>query len=283
VKRKIKLWALYLLKWIRRNSKILNSSQRKVQKNRVNLHWWSMERKDSNENVGDFLSKVVCDYMLGKKGLTFEQHISSTKHLYCIGSIIQGGMQDAVVWGSGLKNGTKDFDVLSRRIRKLDIRLVRGPKTREALLKSGYACPEKYGDPALIMPLIYTPPEREKKKYIVILHHESERTIENSITPITCDYKEFINQIYDSNLVISSSLHGIILAEAYGVPAILMSDKVTRNMFKYEDYYLSTGRASYSLASSVEEALKLPVPAVPKLEKLQKDIIDLFPYDLWEG
>ena len=40
-----------------------------------------------------------------------------------------------------------------------------------------------------------------------------------------------------AKLVISSSLHGIILAETYGIPAILLMDKVTNNMFKYNDYY----------------------------------------------
>ena len=46
--------------------------------------------------------------------------------------------------------------------------------------------------------------------------------IDNQIDILTNDWKK-INQIYNSKLIISSSLHGIILAVAYGIPAILLN------------------------------------------------------------
>lgn len=42
--------------------------------------------------------------------------------------------------------------------------------------------------------------------------------------------------------VYSSSLHGIILAEAYGVPAVMFRSYDKSVDFKYLDYYASTGR-----------------------------------------
>ena len=38
---------------------------------------------------------------------------------------------------------------------------------------------------------------------------------------LTTDYRLFLNELVRGERVISSSLHGIILAESYGVPAVL--------------------------------------------------------------
>jgi len=274
---------MYLIKLKNRNNKILNQKGRKTKKNRVNLHWWSTERADEKENLGDYLSYIVVQEMLSKKGLSLDTPISKTKHLYGIGSIIQGGAQNATIWGSGLKNGNKDFNWLTRLTRKLDIRLVRGPQTRKALLDNGYNCPEKYGDPAIIMPLIYKPNRQKKiKDYLVVLHLATALDIKEYLSPVCKGYKKFIDELCSAKLVISSSLHGIILAEAYGIPAILLMDKETNNMFKYNDYYYSTGRYEYPIARNVEEALKMKPAALPDVSQLQKNILETFPYDLWE-
>lgn len=272
----------YFQKMCNRNKHILNSRTRDIRNNRVNLHWWSREDRQHVENVGDYLSVVVCEYMLAQKGLSFDTPVSTTKHLYGIGSIIQGGAQNATIWGSGLKNGVEDIGFLFKHTRKLDIRLVRGPRTREALMRQGFRCPEKYGDPALIMPLIYAPEGGKTGEPLVVLHHASQIQCENSITPLYTDYKEFINRIASSSLVISSSLHGIILAEAYDVPAVLLDDDAVKNKFKYEDYYYSTGRHEFPMVRSVEEGMRVSPPSIPDLKKIRQDIISTFPYDLWE-
>ena len=272
----------YLAKLKNCNDRILNSNARKTSPNKVNLHWWSTENKYHVENVGDYLSVVVCNYMLEKKGLSFDTPVEKTKHLYAIGSIIQGGAQNATIWGSGLKCGVDDIGFIFKHTRKLDVRLVRGPRTREALIQSGFVCPEKYGDPAMLMPLIYQPIVKKDKDYLVILHHESKLKYDNSITPLSDNYKSFIDEIVSSKFVISSSLHGIILAEAYGVPAVLLNDDAVKNKFKYEDYYFSTGRYQLPYVNSVEDALNIKRPQLPDLTLMQKNIVSTFPYDLWQ-
>ena len=168
-----------------------------------------------------------------------------------------------------------------RKIRKLDIRSVRGPVTRAGLIANGYTCPDIYGDPAILMPLIYSPTDRTKKKeYIVIPNHAVETGADYELSAITSDYKAFINQIVQANLVISSSLHGIILAEAYGVPAILLGND-SLSLLKYQDWYQSTGRDTFPIAGSIEEALTLTPPPIPVLTQMQKNIMDAFPKDLW--
>ena len=94
--------------------------------------------------------------------------------------------------------------------------------------------------------------------------------------------QKVIDEITESNLVISSSLHGIIIAEAYGVPAIwLHNNECSQDAFKFLDYYYSMGRKPIK-ASSIEEALLMKNDYVPDFSDLQHNLIESFPYDLWK-
>lgn len=259
-----------------RNRITLINREQPVTPDEVNLHWWKINGEA--QNVGDMLSVVVTEYMCQYTAVCKSK--TKTKHLYAVGSIIDGGYQNATVWGSGLLRGDKTY--WWRFLRRLDIRCVRGPETRRTLLQNGYSCPEVYGDPAVLMPLIYPPRQAEKKyPYLVIPHYSCPVNAQHILHPITADWKEFIDELLKAELVISSSLHGIILAESYGIPAILLNDH-DMHLFKYRDYYHSTGRYEFPIAKSVEEALAMPVPAVPDLKPLQKMVQESFPKDLWD-
>ena len=81
--------------------------------------------------------------------------------------------------------------------------------------------------------------------------------------------------------MISSSLHGIILAESYGVPAIFLNWGMDDQQTKFYDWYYSTGR-KMSECKSIEDALESSAPILPDVSDLQKNLMDSFPYDLWE-
>ena len=98
----------------------------------------------------------------------------------------------------------------------------------------------------------------------------------------TNDYKMVISEILASEIVYTSSLHGIILAETYGVPAVFFRGLPHYKDFKYLDYYHSTGRNDVILADSFEDALCVSAPPIPNLNKLQEGLLNSFPYDLWE-
>lgn len=265
--------------FVRRNHIILNDLSKAAEKNTVNLHWW--ELPGAQQNVGDMLSPVVIDYLFHENSISVSVPPPETRHLYAIGSIIDGGYQDAVVWGSGLLRGKDRY--WWRSLRKLDIRAVRGPLTRQALLDNGYDCPEIYGDPAILMPLFYRPADLEKRyAYRVVPHMVYGSAYPNALSPHTADWKAFIDGLVQSELVISSSLHGIILAEAYGVPAILLNDH-DMNLFKYRDYYYATGRSDFPQARSVEEALTMQPAPLPDLRALQEGLLRSFPAELWQG
>ena len=60
-------------------------------------------------------------------------------------------------------------------------------------------------------------------------------------------WHEFIDKIYSCKIVFSSSLHGIIVADAYHVPNVWVSfreDEHPDGNFKFHDYYHSVGKES---------------------------------------
>lgn len=272
----IKKHLLIILNVVFRNRMILTYRDRVTDPNEVNLHWWKMNGE--LQNIGDYLSPVICKHMIKHHGISNCASRKRNTHLYAVGSIIDGGYQNATIWGSGLLYGDKTH--WWRIFRKLDIRCVRGPETRRVLINNGYDCPECYGDPALLMPLFYSPDSTEKiYKYRVIQHYSYGNSVPNCLDPLTDDWKHFIDELVQSERIISNSLHGIILAEAYGIPAVLL--KHDMNMFKYRDYYYSTGRYDFPVANSVEEALYMEPAPLPNVKELQNNLLKSFPCDLY--
>lgn len=68
-------------------------------------------------------------------------------------------------------------------------------------------------------------------------------------------YQGFIDQLTSVRILSSSSMHGIILAESYGIPAILLKPQI--DILKYYDYYYSTKRFEFHVAETLDVAKKL--------------------------
>lgn len=270
------------------NSIILDNINTHALDKKVNLH--SYEIESGSENLGDYLSRVVVDFLLNQKNISLQTEVNKKKHLYAIGSIILMGYQNCTIWGTGLPYAPSFLRGLFHRepFRKLDIRAVRGPYTRKCLLSMGHDCPSVYGDPAVLLPLIYRPNVTQKtNEYIIIPHFSTEERIRNEVdddkivSMNTTNYKNVIDRICSAERVISSSLHGIILAESYGTPAVFFEDRPVRFDFKYEDWYASTDR-KLKKYSSIASAISSDNIELPDLEKMRERLIDSFPYDLWE-
>lgn len=107
---------------------------------------------------------------------------------------------------------------------------------------------------------------------------------ENVVAAFNNNWKTFVDKICCSELVISSSLHGVILAEAYGKQAVLLENTSATDYFKYQNYYSATGRTSFPIASSINEALSIHVekPDNDLIKNLQQNLLSSFPVDLYE-
>ena len=243
----------------------------------------------SRYNLGDYLGFVVAEFMLEKKGLTLDTWVPQIKHMNSVGATIFSSYQITTIWGSGVHHSEGIFlkQLHYYPFRRLDIRSVRGPLSREVLLKMGHKCPEVYGDPAILMPFIYQPHVNKTNEILVIAQLRTEMKFKaehpdlNMISMNTNDYRTVIDAIASSRKVISSSLHGLILAEAYGVPAVIFRGLAKNVDFKYHDYYTSTGRYDVHLADTFEEACVMEPQPLPDLKPLQEAVMKTFPYDLW--
>lgn len=202
---------------------------------------------DKNNNLGDNLNKPILEF-LGYKVEYITRRKSQGKFVG-IGSIMSCVRENDIVWGTGIIRANQD---LSPGI-KAKYLAVRGKKTRDMLIKAGAKVPEVYGDPALLLPLMYNPEIEPIYEVGYIPHYIDKLLIKVPqgslfIDIQTLDYKHVIDQILQCRKIITSSLHGIILAEAYDreVEWVQYSDNIIGGEFKFRDYLTGTGRKEQS-------------------------------------
>ncbi|MDT0211478.1 polysaccharide pyruvyl transferase family protein [Curtobacterium sp. BRD11] len=233
------------------------------------------------QNFGDLLGPLVVRRTVAHLNLV-RPVLPTRRRLVAIGSVIHLARNKDVIWGAGV-NG-KMLHALGR-VGGLDVRAVRGPRTRERLLSLGVSCPPIYGDPALLIPHLMRVDQdgRRQKRDIALTHvpNLNDRETHGSVTlDPRSPLEECIDRIRRSELVVGSSLHGVIIAEAFGVPAVLIAPK-HEDMFKYEDYYGGTGRTSFRVAASIDEAVKADLNDPPVFDP--EALLGAFPADLWRS
>ena len=170
---------------------------------------------------------------------------------YWIGSHLATACNDpnGIVWGAGFISETVPVSGVPK-----EIRAVRGWLSNERLKRAGLHAPNIVGDAALLLPKLYQPVCQLERKSLGIIPHCFEwdedffvgaRSWEDArVIDICGEIESVIEQIVACDRIISSSLHGIICADAYNVPAIWLhaSDKPVGDGFKFRDYFSSVGR-----------------------------------------
>lgn len=212
----------------------------------INICWWG-----TNGNWGDALNKVLCEKISGKKiNKISTEDITNTHRYYCIGSILQSAKSSNFeVWGTGFMFNNSKIKYIPN-----NIHAVRGPLTRDLLIKSNIECPEIYGDPALLYPRFYNPTKLKKYRYGIIPHYIDSNNIwldqfKNNPNVKIINIRDhsinrFVDEVNECEIILSSSLHGIICGDSYGIPSywIELSDKVAGRGFKFRDYFASVKR-----------------------------------------
>jgi hypothetical protein len=165
------------------------------------------------------------------------------------GSILNHQTCQTEVWGAGIafKNDTipKTHKILA----------VRGFLTAKKLKnRQKYKFGGVVGDPALLMPHYYKPNIAKTHKLGIIPHYIDAGLVCNKLNQnwmrknnskvidICLAPEQFIDELLSCETVISSSLHGIILAHAYGIPVkwVKFSNNIGGDDFKFHDHYSVT-------------------------------------------
>ena len=232
-------------------------------------------------NFGDELNRDLYRWITGKEPL---KAASRTRgKVLAIGSVLHLAQPRDVVWGSGLNGKVKNAAggiALPKHPDSIHFKAVRGPLTRKLLMEAGADVPEVYGDPALLVGH-FVKPLAERRGTLVFPHfsdmaatlnqwsHPSETLIWNAQAPV----ESTIAAINASERVVTSALHGMVLADALGVPVVPMRIGTEESTFKYHDYWLGTEREPLEFVQGLNSALEAnPVmaPALPEnfLERL---------------
>lgn len=252
-------------------------------------------------NFGDELTKEIITKLF-KKRVIVSNAIDRRFDILGVGSLIHFFNEvvdyKIFVWGSGL------IDNNVKRINQNFIfKACRGSNTRSKLSEKYKDIP--LGDPGLLCNLIYKNKVKETKKIGVIAHYRDEQSnYLNSIIKkhpeiftiisVSQSPKQVADKIRGCRLILSSSLHGLIVSDSFGVPNIHL--KLSDNLksphhlrggeYKFRDYYSGIGKKYANFDPRTKDLLNLQeyekliqdYEPIKDLVKIQDRLIRAFPY-----
>ncbi|PKK36161.1 hypothetical protein BWI96_12145 [Siphonobacter sp. SORGH_AS_0500] len=246
----------------------------------------------TDEAIKDIAKSILRFKKLNEHALV--SFTSFGHRMLVIGSVISKSNSNTTVWGAGFMNENETC-------KGGKFYAVRGKETIRKLKELGFKDDPAIGDPALLLPLIYKPKVTKKVKLGIIPHWtevESFRTRYAAkyklIDLVTKDIEGVVDQIASCDYILSTSLHGVIVAHAYGIPAIWVKEGyIHTDGFKFNDYFSSINIPYYD-GFNIEEILnnhtieeffeihKNIATANINLFELQKSLLKAAPFELKE-
>jgi hypothetical protein len=207
--------------------------------------FWS---RYSPRNFGDWITPYLFEQLSGR----MPQHRRPDRLgpgetvLFGAGSILRHLQRPgvAVIWGSGIIAATDRFAA------PLRTHAVRGPLTRARMRALGYPCPAVYGDPGLLLPRVHRPRPAPRYRLGLIPHFAELAAVAGRPLPdgwtlidVTRPVEDVADAIAACERTVSSSLHGIIVSQAYGVPCAWIAAEVPLHGdgTKFLDHYGALG------------------------------------------
>lgn len=246
-----------------------------VKRNGIKAFWWR-----NNGNFGDLITPCL----LKIYGFTPIWVPADSSQILSTGSILRMVSQDyhGIILGSGAMYGNMPLD-----LPRATVLAVRGKLTRDLMKLSNDIF---LGDPGLLATRLL--PKRSKKIYeIGIVPHYCDSN-DSRVSDLALRFKEKIKiinvlnkplsvfrEIDQCRYILSSSLHGLVVAESFGIPTawIKLSNLVEGDGFKFHDYYsaLNETRKFEEIDGTeslpILKNLTIPVPERITLVKKQLD------------
>lgn len=205
-------------------------------------------------NVGDLVNPSVVTTVSGREVVFARRR--DVPHLLAVGSVMAGANEHAHVWGTGVMH--PDLGIGSAKPE--NVHAVRGRMSWEALRRGGLALADvPLGDPAFLAPKFLGVQRARAPRYrLGIVAHYVDRgnTLlrrimqEDGVSDLNVHEtpERFLRRMADCEAVMSTSLHGLIFAEALGIPNLWVkaSDEIAGGTFKFEDWFSTTSRPQAS-------------------------------------
>lgn len=191
-------------------------------------------------NVGDTLTPVILEHFTKHKA-EWVSSLEDNKLLMC-GSILEFAKPGDIVLGAGT------YSCIKKDLHGVDVRALRG-------VLSGQA--PAYGDPGVLLPLIYKPNVKKDTMTGFIPHLWDQRTFQEGYIDVNLPWKEFVKAILKCDNIVTSSLHGAVIADAYGVPCEWIESPIVPGArIKYADYLTSMSKGLDYAQDSLLKALE---------------------------
>lgn len=223
----------------------------------IPLIWWT-----DAPNFGDLLAPWLAARMTRLPA----RYPRPKSHNYvAVGSIVGRANRRSTVWGSG-SFGTERRSAFCSHARYT---AVRGPLTRSRLNDVGIACPPVYGDPALLVPWYFNPRPTQAHEVGVIIRHSEHNWRQLELSPEikvidlgSGDVEAVIEQIVSCRRILSSSLHGLVLADTFGIPNAWLDTSTSSGgsrpnggEFKFYDYFASVSKLRHPVRLDLSGAV----------------------------
>lgn len=261
-------------------------------------------------NMGDLLNPLIIEKCFGQKveresflygdmsaiGSCLAMYMLHGSPAMKIQQLINGFTHPKVaVWGTGFIN----YDDCKGRFFKRDMHFcaVRGELTRKSLEEiTGKKLDIPTGDAGILADALLDEIP-EKKHRIGIIPHLCDLKDEN-VNAVLAHYEdavminvkddpiEVIKQIAECETVLSSSLHGLIVADSLGVPNrhLVFGDRLLGDGYKFDDYYSAYGVEHMITDLRTDqlpgvEEIKAAYPITKEMMEAKKQALrDCFPF-----
>ena len=196
------------------------------------------------KNVGDQINPWLISRLFGSEAILCTQE---QEHVLAIGCLMGMANRHSRIWGTGVLHPS----AISEDIVPDNVYAIRGKLSYETMRARGIALRDiPLGDPGfLVSQIVKGWPQVQKKYRLGLAAHYVDRT--NPLVRrllarpdvadlnVHTDPEVFLSTLAACEAVASSSLHGLIFAEALRVPNVWieLSDKVLGGGFKFRDWF----------------------------------------------
>ena len=220
----------------------------------IKLYWWRYEEAP-NGNFGDEITHYLVEKILKKKTVWSPPPECTIVGAGSVIPIVARERQEnsPYIWGSGfIEDGSEkisfnDYKLLAVRGHKSLSRITDMPETSSITL----------GDPGLLANELVRTPIKKTHKLGIIAHYAntkdpfiqqlSDRDDVLVIDPLD-KCLNVLRNIASCESVISSSLHGLIVADSFAIPNshVILEGHLKGGLYKFNDYYSVFGKERYS-------------------------------------